>query len=50
MPKKKKNAPTANGVKISGDSVAMPKERPLIRAIRISPQILEAAKKLYVLS
>jgi len=47
MPKKKKSAPTESGKKQSSEQTATaktPKERPMLRAIRITPEILEAAK------
>jgi len=50
MPKKKKSAPAESGKKQAAEQAAgvkEPKERPLLRAIRISPEILAAAKRYY---
>lgn len=47
MPKKKKSAPAESGKKQAVEQTAaakQPKERPLLRAIRVTPAVLEAAK------
>ena len=48
MPKKKKSAPAESGKKQVAEQPAaakQPKERPMLRAVRITPEILEAARQ-----
>ena len=48
MPKKKKSAPAESGKKQPAEqptSVKQPKDRPLLRAIKVTPEILAAAKE-----
>lgn len=48
MAKKKKTAPAESGKKQAAEQPAaakQPKERPLLRAIRVTPAVLEAAKE-----
>ena len=48
MPKKKKSAPAESGKKKAVEQTAglkQPKERPMLRAIRVTPELLEAAKE-----
>lgn len=48
MPKKKKTSPAESGKKKAAGLATgekQPKERPMLRAIRVTPELLEAAKE-----
>mgnify|MGYP001609625167 CR=1 FL=1 len=45
MPKSKKNSKTKDSVKTNGEQAAKTETQFLVRAIRVTPQILEAAKR-----
>lgn len=48
MPKKKKSAPAESGKKKIAEQTTgekQPKERPMLRAIRVTPELLAAAKE-----